>query len=324
MTTTIEQQLNLYLQDAHAIELQALEQVKRAPKIAGDPEIAQAFQDHIRETERHRTYVEDRLLARDWRPVPQKDIPAKLTGVGMALVARFQPDTPGKLVAHASSYERMELATYDLLARLGDRAGDSETALTARMIEKEERAMAERLAQCFDRAVEASLRELEPDDIGKQLDKYLADAHAIEHQAAKLLEKAPTLAGADELAEAFQEHLSETHHHIQLVESRLLARGARRSALKDAALRLGALNLGLFLRAQVDTPVKLAGFAYAFEHLEVASYELLKRMAARVQDAETIAAADKILLEERAAAARIHDLFDPALDASLQDAGVSL
>lgn len=323
MATTIEQQLNLYLQDAHAIELQALEQVKRAPKVAADPEIAQAFEDHVRETERHRLYVEDRLLARDWAPVTQKDIPAKITGVGMALFARFQPDTPGKLVAHASSYERMELAVYDLLARLAERAGDSATVLTARMIEKDERRMAERLAGCFDRAVEASLREVEPEGLGKQLDKYLADARAIEGQAAKLLQKAPGLAGADELAHTFEEHVEETHHHIQLVENRLAARGASRSTLKDAALRLGALNMGALLRAQVDTPAKLAAFAYAFEHLEIASYELLKRVAARVEDVETIAAADQILLHERSAAGRIHDLFDHALDASLEEAGVS-
>jgi ferritin-like metal-binding protein YciE len=322
MAISIEQQLSIYLQDLHAIELQALEQVKRAPKIAGDPEIAAAFSDHIRETERHRLYVEDRLTARSWKPVPQKDITAKLSGVGMALFARFQPDSPGKLVAHASSYERMELGAYDLLARLAERAGDSETALTARMIEKDERAMAERLAASFDRAVEASLRKLETDDLGKQLDKYLADAHAIEAQATKLLEKAPTLAGAEELAKAFEEHLEETHHHSELLESRLKARGASPSTIKDAALRLGGLNLGIFLGAQVDTPAKLATFAYAFEHLEIASYELLKRVAARIEDTETIADADTILLQERAAAARIHGLFDHALEASLEEAGV--
>jgi ferritin-like metal-binding protein YciE len=319
MARSEEDQLNIYLQDLYAIELQALEQVKRAPKIAGDPEIAAAFTDHIRETKRHRVYVEDRLKARAWRSVPQKDIAAKMTGVGMALFARFQPDTPGKLVVHAYSYERMEMAAYDLLGRLAEHVGDRDTVLTARMIEKDERAMAERLAANFDRAVDASLRELDADDLGKQLDKYLADAHGIEQQATKLLEKAPKLAGADELATAFEEHLVQTRHHSELIESRLRARDASRSVVKDAALRLGALNLGMFLGAQADTPPKLAAFAYAFEHLEIGSYELLKRVAARVEDAETIAAADEILLQERAAAARIHDLFEHALEATLEE-----
>jgi ferritin-like metal-binding protein YciE len=322
VATNVDQQLSIYLTDVHAIELQALEQVKRARKVAGDPELEAAFADHVRETERHRTYVEDRLIARSWAPVPQKDLSGKFSGVGMALFARFQPDTPGKLAAHAYSYERMELAAYELLARLAERAGDSETVLTARMIEQEERAMADRLATLFDRAVEGSLRELETDDVGKQLDRYLADAHAIEGQAAKLLQRAPKMAGAEELATAFEEHLEETERHAELVEERLGARGGSPSAFKDAALRLGALNLGMFLKAQADTPAKLAAFAYAFEHLEVAAYELLKRVAARADDQETVSMADEILFEERAAAARVHSLFDQALEASLQEAGV--
>ena len=36
--------------------------------------------------------------------------------------------------------------------------------------------------------------------------------------------------------------------------------------------------------AQPDTPAKLAGFAYAFEHLEIGAYELLRRVAQRAGD----------------------------------------
>lgn len=297
-------------------------QVKHARKMAGDPEIAEAFDKHARETERHQLYVEDRLTARGWAPAAPKDASAKATGVAMALFARLQPDTPIKLVAHAYSYERMELAAYDLVTRLAERAGDRDTVLTARMIERDERAMAERLAASFDRAVDAALQGLDTDEVGEQLDKYLADAHAIEEEAIKLLEKAPELAAAEELARAFAEHLVQTRRHAELVEGRLDARGASPSALKDAALRLGALNLGMFLKAQVDAPAKLAAFAYAFEHLEVAAYELLKRVAHRAQDDETVAMADEILVQERAAGARIHELFDQALEASLVEAGV--
>lgn len=322
MAVSIEEQLAIYLTDAHAIELQALVQVKRAPKIAGDPRIAQAFEKHIGETEQHERFVLARLQAMDWSSVPQKDIAGKLTGVGFALFARFQPDTAGKLVAHAYSYEHMELAAYDLLARLAVHAGDDETKLTADMIANDERAMIERLAGLFDRAVDASLRELGADDVGKQLEKYLADAHAIEAQALQLLSKSAALAGPEELATAYEEHRAQTERHSQLLEERLTARSAKPSALKDAALRLGALNWGAFFAAQVDTPAKLAGFAYALEHLEVAAYELLQRVARRADDADTVAAAGEILLEERAAGARIHGLFDQALAASLTEAGV--
>jgi hypothetical protein len=47
--------------------------------------------------------------------------------------------------------------------------------------------MGERLAACFDRAVDASLREKDSDGIRSELVSYLTDAHAIEAQALQLL-----------------------------------------------------------------------------------------------------------------------------------------
>jgi ferritin-like metal-binding protein YciE len=245
-----------------------------------------------------------------------------VTGRAFVLFARSQPDTTGKLVAHGFSYEHMELAAYDLLADVADQAGDSESAQIARRIGEQERAMAQRLADCFDRALDASLRDLDPDDIGEQLNKYLTDAHAIESQAIQLLQKGPQLAGVRELAAAYEEHLTETEQHRDLVESRLSARHATPSKLKDAAMRLGALNWGMFFQAQPDTPAKLAAFAYAFEHLEIAGYELLGRVAKRAGDAETEVVAEEILAQERAAADRIHSHFANALEASLHEQGI--
>jgi len=74
-----------------------------------------------------------------------------------------------------------------------------------------------------------------------------------------------------------------------------------------------------FFEAHPDTPGKLAVFAYAFEHLEIAAYEELKR----VDDADTVRVADEILAGERAAAASLARLFDRAAAASLDAVGVS-
>src|SRR5436305_13068684 len=103
MATTVEEQLAIYLTNAHAIELQALVQVERAQEIAGDPELADAFANHVDEPKRHERFVRARLEALGWSPVPHKDLAGKATGIGFALFARFQPDTPGKLSAHAHS-----------------------------------------------------------------------------------------------------------------------------------------------------------------------------------------------------------------------------
>ncbi len=88
------------------------------------------------------------------------------------------------------------------------------------------------------------------------------------------------------------------------------------------ALRLGALNWGMFFQAQPDTPAKLAAFSYALEHLEIGAYEQLGRVATRAGDTETAQLAEHILVQERAAADRVRSEFAAALDASLREQGV--
>lgn len=318
----MDQQLTTYLTDAHSIERQALAQMKTAPKLAGDEQLAAVFSAHLTETEGHEQLVTERLEARGARPSTIKDVVGALTGKGFGLFAAAQPDTPGKLVVHAFSYEHLEEATYDLLSKAAQRAGDADAVRVARQIEAQEQAMGDRLADCFDIAADASLRDLELDDVGEQLTKYLCDAHAIEGQSLQLLTKGRELAGSDQLAEAYDEHRSETEEHQRLVAERLEARGGSPSAAKDAALRLGALNWGAFFAAQPDTPAKLAGFAYAVEHLEIGAYEMLRRVAERAGDMDTAGVAERILAEERTAAERVRSLFDVALDASLDAQGV--
>ncbi|HZO59335.1 MAG TPA: DUF892 family protein [Solirubrobacterales bacterium] len=323
MTRTIHEQVAKYLTDVHSIEVQALAQMRRAPDIAGDERLAAIFRDHERETERHEQLVRRRLETLDVKPSLLKDLLAKVTGEGMVLFARSQPDTPGKLVAHAFSYEHMELAAYELLIRVAERAGDAPTVELGRRIRAEEQRMGERLAERFDVAVEASLRDVAPADLGAQVNKYLADAHAIEAQAIGLLSKAEKISGDPQLDEPYAEHLEESREHQRLVGERLRARGGEPTAVKDAAMRLGALNWGLFFASQPDTPAKLAGFAFAFEHLEIAGYELLARVAERDNDDETVDLAQRIAAQERTAAARIASNWDGAAEASLRDLGVA-
>ena len=312
-----DEQLTKYLTDVHAIEQQALAQMRTAPEIAGDPELRAMFERHRGETEEHERLVRERLEAHGATPSTLKDVVARLGGAGFIWFARSQPDTPGKLAAHAFSYEHMELAAYDLLERVAHAAGDAETAAVARRIRDQEDAMGARIAGAWDRAVAASLREVRPDELDDKLVTYLTDAHAIEAQAIQLLERGPKLAGHPELARLYAEHLEETRGQQQLVEERLRAHDASPSRLKDAALRLGALNWGVFFASQPDTPAKLAAFAYAFEHLEIGAYEQLKRVAARASDVATAEAAERILVQERAAAEKLHAAFPAALDAAL-------
>jgi ferritin-like metal-binding protein YciE len=319
----VQEQLDKHLTDAHSIEVQALVQMKAAPKMAGDERLAEMYAEHERETSEHKRLIEERLEARGASPSKVKDVVAGATAVPFVLFAKSQPDTPGKLAAHALSYEHMELAAYELLMRMAERAGDTDTVEVARTIRDQERAMAERIEAAFDLTVEASLRDKSPDDIEKQLAKYLSDAHALENQSIQLLERAPKIVNDGELAKLFRDHLDETRAQQDALEARLSAHDETPNKLQDAALRLGALNWGAFFQAQPDTPAKLAGFAHAVEYLEVGGYEQLKRVAERAGDAETVRLVQRILTEERAAGEAIAAHWDEAIDATLAERGVT-
>src|SRR3954454_14107717 len=129
--TNIDEQLNQYLADAHSIEEQALAQMRTAPDIAGDPGLAEAFRRHLTETERHERLTRERLEARGGTPSRFKKLVMAVGGKGFILFARSQPDTPGKLTAHAYSYEALEQSSYELLARVARRANDPETVAMA-------------------------------------------------------------------------------------------------------------------------------------------------------------------------------------------------
>ena len=305
-----DKQLIKYLADVHSIELQALAQLRAAPKIAGDERLCRAFEEHLVETEDQERRVRERLEALGGKPSKLKDAAGRGGGWAMVAFAASQPDTPGKLTMHAFSYEHMELAAYELLKRLAERAGDEETARMAAGIAGEEARMAERLEQCFDAAVEVSLGAVEEDQIGALLVAYLRDVHALERQAIELLKAGAERVEDERLEAAFRRHLDETRHHLERIEGLLEQRGARPSVVKDAVLRAGGLNLSAFLGAQPDSTTKLAGFAFAFEHLEVAAYELLRRVAARAGDEDVVATAEEIRAEERRAAERVAESWN--------------
>jgi ferritin-like metal-binding protein YciE len=318
-TKTLPEQLTKYLADAHSIESQALAQLRTAPDIAGEPKLAEAFRTHLAETERHERLTRERLEAHGARPSVLKEAVMAVGGKGFVLFARSQTDTPGKLAAHGLSYEALEIASYELLRRVAERAEDAETAAAAESILRDEIAMRDRIASDWDPIVDASLAAAKGDDVKAHLVRYLQDAHALERQSIALLEKAVDVGGDPELTRLYSEHLEESRSHAGRIEDRLEALGEGPSKLKDLAMTMGALNWGMFFNMHPDTPGKLAAFAFAFEHLEIAGYEQLMRVARRADDEETATVAEGILQEERNAADLIAANWDRAADVALQE-----
>jgi ferritin-like metal-binding protein YciE len=154
-------------------------------------------------------------------------------------------------------------------------------------------------------------------DMNEELVSYLQDAHAMEQHSLQMLEAAVKVAGDPQLEALYRGHVKETREHLRLVDERLDAHDASRSMTKDLGGRLAALGLGVGVVAQPDTPARLVAVAYGFEHFEIASYELLRRVAERAGDGDTVKMVDTILVNERQAAEKLAASYDLALERAL-------
>jgi ferritin-like metal-binding protein YciE len=153
--------------------------------------------------------------------------------------------------------------------------------------------------------------------IDEQLTAALTQAHAIEKQAIQLLQKAPKLAGDPDIGAVYRAHLLQTEEHERYLSERLQARGSGPSKAQDLAMQAAALGLGTALQALPNTPIRLATVAFAFENLEIATYRLIRQLAERAGDGETVAVAERILEQEEAAAELVAGTFDRALEVTL-------
>lgn len=315
------EQLVHFLSDMYSVEQQALAQLASAPEIAGDEEIAEDLRRHLVETEEQAEIVGGRLQARGGAPSVLKDAIMKLGGKGFLLFALALPETPGRLAAHCYSYEAMEWAGYELLKGFAAAAGDGATEKVAVTLGAQERAMMEQLEYRFDAAEEASHGGDLPEDLPGHVRRHLAEAHALESQGISFLEKGEKIAGESVLSAQCARQRADAERHAKLLEDRLRALGDSPSAVEDVALAAGGWNWGLFFQAQADTPAKLAAFAFAFEHLKVAGYELLRRTAKRAGDETTAILCEGLAVEEREMADRFADTFPAAVEATLAAVG---
>jgi ferritin-like metal-binding protein YciE len=106
------------------------------------------------------------------------------------------------------------------------------------------------------------------------------------------------------------------------MKRRLEAHGAQPSVVRQAAGMLEAvLKLPLDL-VRGDKAGRIARDAYTTEHLEIASYELLRRVADRAGDEETAQACLGILEQERAMAQFIEERWDVLAELTLREEGV--
>jgi ferritin-like metal-binding protein YciE len=159
-------------------------------------------------------------------------------------------------------------------------------------------------------------------EIKDELTRHLDEAVAMEQNVKRMLDGMIGTTDDPQMLDALEHHKSETEQHERLMRERLEANGGSTSTVREVGGVLGALMKMPMDMVRGDKAGRNARDGYATEHMEIASYELLKRVAQRAGDMETVQACDTIIGQERAMAGRIEESWDLAVDASLREAGV--
>jgi ferritin-like metal-binding protein YciE len=160
--------------------------------------------------------------------------------------------------------------------------------------------------------------------IDEQLVKHIDEAIAMEEGVKRLLDGMIQTADDAQLIDLLEHHKAETEQHSQRLRQRLRAHGASPSLVREATGILGALaKLPLDL-VRGEKAGRNARDAYATEHMEIAAYQLLERVATKAGDAETAEVARRNRVEDEAMAKRLDEHWDTFAELSLRQEGIAV
>ncbi len=148
-----------YVEDAHAMEQSVLRMLDSIISTTDDTEILEVLRKHKEETEQHERRLRERLEALGRDASVRKEVESIAGALAKGVADRLRGDKAGKNARDGYVTEHMEIASYELLERLADRAGDPWTAEVARTNRADEEEMARKIAANWDKFVELTLYE---------------------------------------------------------------------------------------------------------------------------------------------------------------------
>jgi ferritin-like metal-binding protein YciE len=155
----LEEKLVEYIDDAYAMEQNVLRMLDGMISTTDDPEILDALEHHKMQTQGHADRMAQRLEAHDASPSAVKQIGGVLGALAKMPLDFVRGEKAGRNARDGYATEHLEIASYQLLARIAQKAGDEETAQAAWEIIEEEKAMATLIDQSWDKFAELSLKE---------------------------------------------------------------------------------------------------------------------------------------------------------------------
>jgi ferritin-like metal-binding protein YciE len=143
----------------------------------------------------------------------------------------------------------------------------------------------------------------------------------MEQQVSLMLDSMILTTNDEEVKEMLRQHKAETRRHERLLHERREALGGLgwTSLGKDISAIVAAQVKGAADLWRADKAVRNARDAFATEHMEIAAYELLERLAERAGDPETAEVARRNRAEEEAMARRIAANWNKFLDLTLAE-----
>ena len=155
----LKEQLIKHIDEAHAMEQNVLRMLDGMISTTDDPQILDALEHHKMQTQGHADRMAQRLEAHDAAPSTVKQLGGVIGALAKMPLDFVRGEKAGRNARDGYATEHLEIASYELLARIAQKAGDEETATAAREIIEEERAMAKVIEQNWDRFAELSLHE---------------------------------------------------------------------------------------------------------------------------------------------------------------------
>jgi ferritin-like metal-binding protein YciE len=125
-----------------------------------------------------------------------------------------------------------------------------------------------------------------------------------------------------QMKRTLERHRKQTEKQAERLEACLSEHGASPSKVKQAGGLIGAVMKSVLDMARGDKAGRNARDGYATEHMEIAAYELLERVAKKAGDKTTAAVARQNREEEEAMARAIASKWSKIVDLSLAEDGI--
>jgi ferritin-like metal-binding protein YciE len=156
----------------------------------------------------------------------------------------------------------------------------------------------------------------------EQLVKHIDEAIAMEQNVKRMLDGMIETTDDPQVLDLLEHHKVQTEEHAQRLRRRLEAHGASPSLTREAGGILGALAKLPLDMVRGEKAGRNARDGYATEHMEIAAYQLLERVARRAGDEETADVARQNRADEEAMAKKLDEHWDLFVEQSLREEGV--